>query len=122
MTATNARTVVPSAARTTSGDSGSISLFESLRVSSEEQDVDRVNLLVHVTAVGGVGPSMALAVQWSHDGTNFVASDPADSFTAITTSGGVVKSFTVKAPSYRIVWTVTGTTPSFTFSVSEQVM
>lgn len=122
MTIINARTILASAARTASGDSGPISLFEALRISPEEQDVDRLNLLVNVSAVGGVSPSITLAVQWSHDGTTFFAADPADTFAAMTAVGGAVKTFTIKGPFYRLVWTLAGTAPSITFSVSEQVM
>jgi len=37
--------------------------------------------------------------------------------TAITTAVNRVKSFPIKGLFVRLVWTITGTTPSFTFSV-----
>lgn len=65
---------------------------------------------------------MTASVEWSSDGgTTFMQSDPADAFTAITAAAKKVKAFSIKARHYRIVWTITGTTPSFTFSVREYV-
>lgn len=105
------RTVVASAARTASGDSGSVGVFDAGQ---------NVSLLVDVTAVSGTSPTLDLSVEWSHDdGTTWAAGETADTFAQITATKTTVKSFTVKAPHYRIVWTVGGTTPSFTFSVSQ---
>ena len=102
-------TVVTSTARTTTGNSGA------LKAPSEPN----LSLLAVVSAASGTTPSMTLSVEWSADGTNFVPADTADSFTAITTANGLTKRFTTKSAFYRVVWTITGTTPSFTFSVSE---
>jgi hypothetical protein len=101
-------TFAASAARTTSGNSGA-------QVSEKGLSL---HLLAAVTAVSGTTPSMTLSVEWSHDGTTFAASDPADVFTAVTAATNVVKAFANKAPFFRLVWTITGTTPSFTFSAS----
>lgn len=98
---------VPSSARTTNGNSTAVVI---------PANVDTIAFLVNVTASSGTGPNLALAVQWSNDGTTWAAADPADTFTAITAAGVVVKSFTVKASSVRLAWTITGTSPSFTFS------
>ncbi len=76
-----------------------------------------VNLLVNVTAVSGTTPSMALTVEWSNDGSVWYKSDPPDAFTAITAVGTAVKQFVAKAHQFRVVWALTGTTPSFTFAV-----
>jgi hypothetical protein len=101
---------VASAARTTSGNSGAIGLVDA---------GGQLALLVNVTAASGTTPSMTLTVQWSHDGTNFADNDTAaDTFTAITTTKTTVKTFPIKAPFYRVAWAITGTTPSFTFTVS----
>lgn len=102
-------TLVPSAARTTSGNSGPLSLA----------DAATVDLQVTVSAVSGTTPSLALSVQWSDDGTNFGAPDGGgDTFTAITAAGTVVKQLQAKGLYMQIVWTITGTTPSFTFAVT----
>ena len=110
------REVVASAARTVSGDSGVLQVGGSVSYGH----ADTVSLAADVTAVTGTSPSMALSVEWSLDGgTTFAPSQPADDFTAFTGAGRAVKLFEVKAPTYRLVWALTGTTPSFTFSVRE---
>lgn len=106
-----ATTLVASAARTVTGNSGAIG------VGSNSATVE---LEVEVTAVSGTSPSMTLSVLWSEDGVNFGAPDgSSDAFTAITATTNVVKALTVRAPYMEIVWTISGTTPSFTFSVLE---
>jgi hypothetical protein len=110
-----AREVVPSAARTTSGNSGAIELAY-----SGQSDI--VSLLLSVTAFSGT-PSMTQAIEWSHDGTIFAPADAADTMgAAIAGVAARVKVFTVKGPFYRIVWTITGGTPSLTFSMSEHAV
>lgn len=104
---------VGSAARTTSGNSGALDPGERGNM---------IHLLVDVTAVSGGTPSLAFSIEWSPRGVSvFAAAETPDTFTAITATGSRVKSFTRKAPFYRIVWAITGTTPSFTFSVDEYV-
>lgn len=73
---------------------------------------------LNVTAVAGTSPSLTAAIQWSFDGTNFFAASPADTFSAITAVGGAVQAFTVKAPFWRLAYTVSGTTPSFTLTAN----
>lgn len=101
--------IVPSAARTVSGNSG----FESC--------ADGGNVLcigVNVTAVSGTTPSMALTVTWSFDGVSFSAGETAASFAAITAAKQTTLRVTPQAPFYRLEWAITGTTPSFTFSAN----
>lgn len=101
-------TFVSSAARTTSGNSGALALSGG----------SVIDLEVNVSAVSGTSPSMALEVQWSDDGTNFGSVDGTkDTFAAITATGTVVKQLQVKGLYMQINWAITGTTPSFTFSV-----
>jgi hypothetical protein len=101
--------VATSAARTANGSGNAI-------------DSDRgLNLAVQVTvsAASGTTPTLDLAVEWSQDaGTTWAPADTPDTFTQITTTKNVVKSFVVKGNSYRLVWTIGGTTPSFTFRAS----
>lgn len=116
----SARTVVASSAKTTTGNSGVISLADVLRVEAGELDVDAINLLVDVTAVSGTTPTLDLTIEWSHNGTDFAVVDgTADTFTQVTAAAKRVKRFTLKGTDYRIVWTIAGTTPSFTFAISE---
>lgn len=105
----NQQVVAASAARTASGNSGAFTLTEGNQ---------NLSVLVDVTVVSGTTPSMTISVEWSDDsGTTFAQADPADAMTALTTTGTKAKIFQVKAPWFRVVWTITGTTPSFTFSV-----
>jgi hypothetical protein len=103
---------VPSAARTTSGNSGMLDPGEL---------GETLVLLVNVTAASGTTPSLALSVEWGHDGTDWFVPETADTFTAITAAIKRVKTFERKGPLYRVVWAITGTTPSFTFSIHEYV-
>lgn len=111
------REVVASAQQTADGDSGTLQL---------RSDGDKLHLTVDITAVGAdADETLDVAVEWSQDdGTTFAAADPADAFTQFTQPDGTqvaVKTFDVKAPTYRIVWTVGGTTPEWTFSIREYV-
>lgn len=92
---------VPSAARAGAGQGSGVTV---------PGNVETISILVNTTAAG---TSLALAVQWSNDGTAWAGADPVDTFTAITTTGVVVKTFAVKANQFRLAWTPTG---SFTFS------
>lgn len=75
-----------------------------------------VSVMLDVTAVSGTTPSMTVSVEWSPDGTTFFPVETPDAFTAITATKKVAKSFTVKGAYWRLVWTISGTTPSFTFA------
>lgn len=105
------REVVPSAARTTTGTSTSVDVGDFARA---------LNLVANVTSATGTTPTLDLTVEWSHDGgTTWAAGDPSDAFTQITAAGAKVRQVVLKAPAYRLRWTIAGTTPSFTFAVSE---
>jgi hypothetical protein len=102
--------IVASAAKTTTGDSGT------LDAPSENTTV----IAIDCTAVSGTTPNCTFSLQWSMDGgTTFHVGDTADAFTALTAAAKVVKSFATKGNAYKLVWTITGTTPSFTFSARE---
>ena len=61
-----------------------------------------------------VGTSLDLEVEWSPDGTNFGSADTPDSLTQITGAGQVVvASVLVKAPYYRVTWTLAGGNSTF---------
>ena len=76
-----------------------------------------LSAMVRVSAASGTLPTLAVQVQWSMDGVNFVAADPVDTFATITATGGLARQFSVKASHYRFAWTIGGTTPSFTFTI-----
>lgn len=101
-------TVVASAARTASGNSGALpgdyGLAKSIRVQ------------VNATAVSGTTPSMVITVEDSvDDGATW---NVIDTFGAITATTRIVRSTTATfGPKLRVSWAITGTTPSFTFAV-----
>jgi len=106
-------TVVPSAARTTTGNGSGFGVPQG----GFETPATQLAVFVDVTATSGT-PSMTLSVEWSHDGTTWFVADPADAFTAITATGKKVKVFTQKGPFARLAWAITGGTPSLTFSAT----
>lgn len=81
---------------------------------------DWVALHINTTTVTGTGsPTMALKVQWTVDGgTTWADADTADTFTSVTATGAVVKRFSIKGSGFRVVETLTGTTPAFTYTLS----
>lgn len=99
--------IAASAARTTTGQSAAVPVPLGRSTGSVQ---------VNVTAVSGTTPNLALTVEWSTDGTTWFKGDPADAFTAITAATNATKAVTAKGDFLRLVWTITGTTPSFTFS------
>lgn len=106
-----ARVVLASAARTASGSTGALAVREA---------GDRsLHLLLAVTAASGGTPTLDVSVEWSMDGVAFAAADPADAFGQVVAAENVVETFDIKAPYYRVVYALAGTSPSFTFSVSE---
>lgn len=69
-----------------------------------------------VTLATGTTPTLDVKVQLSPDGTAWY--DEGTSFTQITTaSTPAVKKLTGLGAYMRYVWTIGGTTPSFTFSI-----
>lgn len=108
------REVLASALRNANGQSALIALRGAGR---------KLALAVDVTAKGAdVDETLDLTVEWSFDGgATWTKAETADAFAQITAVGRVVKVFDVKAPHYRIAWTVGGTTPEFTFSIDEYV-
>lgn len=101
-------TILASAARTTTGQSTAF----------DEGNADKLSVLVDVTAASGTTPQLTVNVEWSHDNTNWFAADTPDAFTVITAAKKVCKQFDVKGLYARLNYTILGTTPSFTFSVT----
>lgn len=101
-------TLLSSAARTATGQSDAFGVG----------NLDSVAVFIDATAVSGTSPSMSVNVEWSFDGASWFTADPADSFTAITAATKKVKRFDVKGTKFRLNYTISGTTPSFTFSAT----
>lgn len=100
-------TLVPSLARTATGNSGAIYGFG---------PASTLRVQLDVTAVSGTSPSMTALVEDTLDGTNWNA---VGTFAAKTAAGREVINITTPfSDVIRISWTVTGTSPSFTFAVA----
>jgi hypothetical protein len=68
-----------------------------------------------ITAASGTTPSMTVVVEDSPNGTTWTTRD---TYPAQTTTATVTRPLPVTLATYqRVSWTITGTTPSFTFSV-----
>jgi hypothetical protein len=103
--------VAPSAARTVTGNA---------EISADMSDETMLRMVCRVTAVSGTTPSMSVFLQDSLDGGTTWANIPGASAGPITSSASSpISSAYVGAfgPKVRILWTITGTSPSFTFSV-----
>ena len=67
---------------------------------------------------GGSSPTLAAEIQWSNDGTNWFSASPADTLPTLSAVGAVAsKEATVKAPYWRVNYTVTGTPTTCQFQV-----
>lgn len=98
-------TLLPSAARTVSGQSDHDQ-------GAAAEHIEAV-LFVDVTAVSGTTPSMTITVQTSWDGVNWWTHT---ALTAITATGKVRQTLQFLGTYLRLDYAITGTTPSFTFS------
>lgn len=99
-------TLVASAARTTSGNSGTLTGWGAAKT---------LRAQVNVTAVSGTTPTLDVILEDTFDGTtwNTIATLP-----QLTGTGRQV--INVTAPftdRIRVAWTIGGATPSFTFDV-----
>lgn len=96
----------PSAARTATGQSAAVS------VATATEGLAFFN----VTAASGTTPTLDVKVQLSHDGTTW--HDEGTAFTQATAATTpAVKKLTNFGAYLRYVWTIAGTTPSFTFTI-----
>ena len=77
---------------------------------------DWVAVVLNVTAISGDAATAAFRLQWSLDGATWA--EAGDTFDPITSPCTVVKRFSTKAPYWRAVCDLTGTTPSFTGSAN----
>lgn len=110
MAFTSGVVIEASSAKTVTGNGAAVEADQGVKVA----------VLLDVTVVTGTTPSMTVSVQWSQDGgTTWADADPADTFTAITAASKKVKAFDRKGSHYRLLWAITGTTPSFTFSARD---
>lgn len=98
--------VVTSAARTVTGNSGEIDGFNAASTLRAQLDV---------TAASGTTPTLDVVIQDSLDGTNW---NTIGTFAQkVTTGREVINITTPFANRVRVLWTIAGTGPSFTFAV-----
>lgn len=102
-------TLAASEARTASGSGSSVELG----------DRGTLRLLLDVTAASGTLPSLQVDVQTSYDATTWRT---LGGFTALAATGSQRASFPGADRFVRATWTVSGTTPSFTFSVAGEAV
>lgn len=101
----NQQTIVASAARATNGNSSAVTGW------ARQGAVAKLD----VTAASGTTPSLTVTVQDSPDGTTWTTRD---TFAAKTTTGTETRTIPPGLDVFqRVAWVITGTTPSFTFSV-----
>lgn len=102
-------TLHASAARTASGNGSSVELG----------DRGTLRLTLDVSAASGTLPSLQVDVQTSADGSTWRT---IGGFTALATTGSQRASFPGCDRFVRAAYTLSGTTPSFTFSVSGEAV
>lgn len=100
-------TLVASAARTASGNSGVLAGYGPGKTIRAQLDV---------TAVAGVAPALDVVIEDTLDGVNFYTIGTFAQRAAVGRE--VINITTPFADRLRVRWTVGGTTPSFTFSVT----
>lgn len=99
-------TVVSSAARTVTGNSSTLSGYGTIK---------QLRAQLNVTAASGTTPTLDVLIQDSLDGTNW---NTIGTFAQKTTTAREVINITTPfADRVRILYTIGGTTPSFTFDV-----
>lgn len=99
--------LVPSAARTTSGNGSAVTGWS--------RSAGAAVVKLDVTAAGGTTPSLTVTLQDSPDGTTWTTRD---TFAVKTTTGNETRPLPGGlAPNIRASWTIAGTAPTFTFSV-----
>jgi hypothetical protein len=102
-------TLATSVARTANGDSGAVGISQGT-----------ARLTLDVTTVGGTGPTLDVVIETSFDGASNWRSLGA--FAQRTGVGAERKSFPGCDRFIRARWTLGGTTPSFTFSVTGEAV
>src|SRR5262245_15758513 len=98
-------TLLTSAARTASGQGEGTSAAAGFREG---------NVLLDITAVSGTTPSLTVTAETSADGTTWFTHT---AFTAKTATGRDILKLGNLGSFVRMSYTISGTTPSFTFSV-----
>jgi hypothetical protein len=99
--------VLASGAKTATGNSGWLNA----------EDIQALSLTLDCTARSGTTPTLDVSVETAEDSSG-TRSRTVGSFTQVTATGTQRKSFGPLDRYYRVVWTIGGTTPSFTISIA----
>jgi hypothetical protein len=119
---------MPSSRKTTqtavlaSGNSGAIRVGPPAQFAAAQWD--KATFVLNVVNNGGTLPTLDAVIEWSNDGgVTFIAPSTAIAFTQVTTTDGseMLDPVTVQGEHYRLVWTLGGTGPDYTFSLDEYV-
>lgn len=97
-----------SAARTATGNGSAF----------EPGDKAIARLRLNVTAAAGTSPTLNVTIQTSHDGTTWRS---AGTFTQATAVSEQRAAFSIDR-FVRATWTIAGTSPSFTFSITGEAV
>lgn len=73
-------------------------------------------VVVDATAVSGTSPTLDVTVEYSADGENWTAAETPQAMTQLTATGIESKRFNCEGAQFRLVQTIGGTTPSFTYT------
>jgi hypothetical protein len=113
MRSVNGDVALPSAARGT-GTHTSSSIDSGPGVSD-------ILVMVHVTAASGTTPTLAVSIEQSNDGSSWAAVTGGATAVNLTAAGNATINAAIPQRFVRVVATVGGTTPSFTFRVAALV-
>lgn len=105
----NTGDIVAKSARTVTGASAWVDLGDTKELVTQ----------LHADAGTGTAPTLDVKLQTSFDGLDATAIDvPTGAFTQVgATASAQIKSMTVMHRYVKVIWTITGTTPSFNFGV-----
>jgi hypothetical protein len=107
----NKKVVHPNAEETATAQSDSQSVLSGPALGG-----DKIGVSVAVTAI--TAGSLDVTVEWSPDGTNFGPADATpDALASFATAVTASKSFDVKAPYYRLVYTIVTGPCTFTATI-----
>lgn len=102
-------TLVPAGTRTAAGTGATVEMAER----------STLRLTLNVTAASGTSPTATVTIEHSRDGSTWTAHS---SFAAATAVGSQRKVFGGLDNLVRATWTMGGTTPSFTFSITGEAI
>lgn len=91
---------------TSTGNSGSL----------DGEGMSLVSFTVNITAASGSSPTLSINIQESDDQSNWISIATTNTFTGVSTQN--MRGLPLSSRYYRYVYTITGSTPSFTFSIN----